>query len=439
MTDPRYLAVKLLDKTFRSGSFSNLQLNSGLTESDLDERGKKLCSAIYYGVIQRRITLDYVIDGLSKRPIEKMDSIVVNILRAGIYQLSYLDLIPDNAAVNESVSLAKKFGKTSAAGMVNAVMRNFIRQEKKIYTGDVNNVRALSIVYSCPEELVKSLTNDYGKDFAFHFLVHSVDKPAVYLRRNQLRCTAEELEKAMGGIKLMSGVNPELPECVLVPEGGDVTVTKAFRNGFFHVQGIVSQYCCKALALTENDLVLDVCAAPGGKTFTMAEMMNGRGQIYAFDLHEKRAQLIRKGAERLGLTNIRAAAGDATKFNPELPEFTKILCDVPCSGYGVIGKKPEIKYKPLSDFERLPEVQYSIAENALRYLAVGGEMVYSTCTVRKAENDDVVERLLREHPELEPVELPEIHQKKFGSSATLSPMYGFDEGFFIAKFRKTRR
>ncbi len=439
MTDPRYLAVKLLDKTFGSGSYSNIQLNAGLDSSDLDDRGKRLCSAIYYGVIQRRISLDYVIGRLSKRPIEKMDSIVVNILRAGIYQLEYMELVPDTAAVNESVKLAKKFGKTSAAGMVNAVLRNFIRQEKKIYEGEIDSIEAMSIEYSCPEELVKSLTNDYGKEFAFHFLVHSVEKRPVCLRRNQLRCNAKELQKAMGGIKLLSVGNPELPECSHVIKGGDITATKAFKNGYFHVQGMSSQYCCLALAPTEKDLVLDICAAPGGKTFTMAEMMNGKGKIYAFDLHEKRAELIRKGAERLGLTNIRAAAGDATKYNPELPEFTKILCDVPCSGYGVIAKKPEIKYKPLSDFARLPEIQYSIAENALRYLAVGGEMVYSTCTVRKAENDDVVERLLREHPELEPVELPEMLLRKFGTKATLSPMYGFDDGFFVAKFRKTRR
>ena len=439
MTDPRYLAVKLLDKTFRSGSYSNIQLKAGLDSSDLDDRGKRLCSAVYYGVIQTKISLDYVIGRLSKRPIEKMDSIVVNILRAGIYQLAYMDLVPDNAAVNESVKLAKKFGKTSAAGMVNAVLRNFIRQEKKIYEGNVDNVKAMSIVYSCPEGLVKSLTNDYGKEFAFHFLAHSLERPAVCLRRNQLRCNEKELQKAMGKIKLLSGGIPELPECSHVIESGDVTATEAFRKGFFHVQGLASQYCCKALAPTENDIVLDICAAPGGKTFTMAEMMNGKGKIYAFDLHEKRAELIRKGAERLGLTNIQAAAGDATKYNADLPEFTKILCDVPCSGFGVIRKKPEIKYKPLSDFARLPEIQYSIAENALRYLAVGGEMVYSTCTVRKAENEEVVERLLREHPEIEPVELPEMLLRKFGTNATLSPMYGSDDGFFIAKFRKIRR
>ena len=438
MTEPRYLAVRLLDKTFRSGSYSNIQLNAGLDSSGLDDRGKRLCSAIYYGVIQMKLSLDYVIGRFSKRPIDKMDSIIVNILRSGIYQLAYMDAVPDNAAVNESVSLAKKFGKTSAAGMVNAVLRNFIRQNKVIYDGEADTSEALSIMYSCPEELVKNLTNDYGKEFVLQFLAKSVEKPDVSLRWNQLRCSADELVNAMGKVKVMIGPNSELPECVSVPEGGDVTSTEAFKKGYFHVQGIASQYCCRALSPTENDIVLDICAAPGGKTFTMAEMMNGKGQIYAFDLHEKRAELIRRGAERLGLTNIKAAAGDAAKFNPDLPEFTKILCDVPCSGYGVIRKKPEIKYKKLSDFDRLPEIQYNIAQNALNYLAVGGELVYSTCTVRKAENEDVVERLLREHPELEPVELPEMMQRKFGSSATLSPMYGFDDGFFIAKFRKVK-
>ena len=437
MTDPRYLAVKLLDKTFSSGSYSNIQLSSGLASSGLDDRGKRLCSAVYYGVIQMKLSLDYVIDRLSKRPIEKMDSIIVNILRSGIYQIAYMEGIPDNAAVNESVSLAKKFGKTSAAGMVNAVLRNFIRQDKKIYDGDAEDAKALSIMYSCPEELVKSLTSDYGRDFTLDFLAHSVGKSSVYLRKNQLRCTAAELREAMKDIEL-TAADIFSPECFLVPGNGDVTATEAFRKGFFHVQGMSSQFCCKALAPTENDLVLDICAAPGGKTFTMAEMMNGKGMIRAFDLHEKRVGLIRSGAERLGLTNIRAAAGDASKFDPELPEFTKILCDVPCSGFGVIAKKPEIKYKKLSEFERLPEIQYNIAQNALRYLAVGGELVYSTCTVRKAENDEVAERLLREHPELEPVELPEVPGASAGWKATLSPMCGFDDGFFIAKFRRIK-
>ena len=429
MTDPRYLAVKLLDKTFSGGSYSNLQLDSGLKASDLDDRGKKLCSAVYYGVIERRLTLDHIIGGLSSRPIAKLDSIILNILRCGIYQIMYMDSVPDNAAVNESVALAKKFRKTSASGMVNAVLRNFIRSGKEIKLPK-NSAEAMSVKYSAPAELVKSLTDDYGAEKAEEFLKNSLEKSVTYLRLNALLCNEKVFYEALGGIKA-----EKLRECCYTVESGDLTATEAFRKGYFHVQGLASQFCCEALAPTEQDRVLDICAAPGGKTFTMAELMNGKGEIYAFDLHEKRAELIRRGAERLGLTNIKAAAGDATVFDPDLPKFTKILCDVPCSGLGVIGSKPEIKYKNISDFAGLPDIQYKIVCNALNYLEEGGTLVYSTCTVRKAENEEVCERLLREHPELEAVELPEMLGENFGTMATLMPPK-FGSGFFIAKFRK---
>jgi len=429
MTDPRYLAVKLLDKTFDSGSYSNLQLDSGLKNSDLDDRGKKLCSAIYYGVIERRLTLDHIIGGLSSRPIAKLDSIVLNILRCGIYQIMYMDSVPDNAAVNESVALAKKFRKTSASGMVNAVLRNFIRGGKELNLPK-KSTDAVSVKYSAPAELVKSLTDDYGAEQAEKFLANSLEKPVTFMRVNALLCNEKEFLAALGGIKA-----EKLRENCYMAESGDVTASEAFKNGFFHVQGLASQLCCETLAPTENDRVLDICAAPGGKTFTMAELMGGKGEIYAFDLHEKRAELIRKGAERLKLTNIKAAAGDAAVFNPELPKFTKILCDVPCSGLGVIGSKPEIKYKNISDFAGLPDIQYKIVCNALNYLEEDGILVYSTCTVRKAENEEVCERLLSEHPELEAVQLPDMLGEKFGTMATLMPPK-FGSGFFIAKFRK---
>ncbi len=432
MTDPRYLAVKLLDKTFSSGSYSNIQLDSGLKGSDLDDRGKKLCSAIYYGVIERKLTFDHIIGGLSSRPIEKLDSIILNILRCGVYQIMYMDSVPDNAAVNESVALAKKFRKVSASGMVNAVLRNFIRSGKELKLPK-DSIKAASVKYSVPVPFVRALTADYGREWTEKFLEKSLEKSVTFMRVNTNRCTEEEFVAALGDISA-----EKLSENCYSAKSGDVTATEAFKKGYFHVQGLSSQFCCEALAPTENDIVLDICAAPGGKTFTMAELMNGRGEIYAFDLHEKRAELIRKGAQRLGLTNIRAAAGDATKFNAELPKFTKILCDVPCSGMGVIGKKPEIKYKDISDFNGLPDIQYKIVTNALNYLGVGGELVYSTCTVRKAENDEVCDRLLSEHPELEEVMLPRWNGQSFGSRVTLSPMNGSDDGFFIAKFRKIR-
>lgn len=433
MSNPRYLAVKLLCKTFSGGSFSNIQLNSGLKNSDLDDRDKKLCSAIYYGVIERKIYLDYVIGKFSSRPVGKLDNTVLNILRCGIYQILFMDNVPDSAAVNESVSLAKKFGKTSASGMVNAVLRNFIRQGRSVKLPD-GKIQRYSVEYSAPPEFVNSLINDYGEEMAENLLSDALGSPPVTVRMNRLKCTEEQFISSLGDIKAVK--NDVLPDCFEL--SGDVTATEAFRKGFFHVQDLASQLCCMSLAPTENDLVLDICAAPGGKTFTMAELMNGKGKIMAFDLHEKRVKLIRDGAERLGLSNIESAVGDAVKFNPELPKFTKILCDVPCSGLGAVRRKPEIKYKDFGDFSGLPDIQYSIAENALEYLAVGGEMVYSTCTLRKAENVQVVERLLANHPELEPVVLPEPLGGKFGSSADIFPCHFGSDGFFISKFRKVR-
>ncbi|MBQ3140181.1 MAG: 16S rRNA (cytosine(967)-C(5))-methyltransferase RsmB [Ruminococcus sp.] len=435
MADARYIAAKLLDKTLKNDSYSNIQLNSGLERSDLDSQGKKLCTAIYYGVIQRRITLDYVLAQYCSRPLDKMDSIIVTILRCGIYQILYMDSIPDNATVNESVRLAKQFGKTSASGMVNAVLRNFIRGGKKLFAKDEkDDIKRFSVMYSIPEELIHSLITDYGEEKAKAFAEYSAgDEKSTFIRRNPLKCSHNELIKALPDVKIFT--DDEL--CYRL-ESGSVIDTDAFKSGFFHVQDISSQLCCEMLAPTENDIVLDICAAPGGKTFTMAELMKGGGEIHAFDLHEKRVKLIREGAERLGFDNISAKAGDATMYNEDIPKCTKILCDVPCSGFGVISHKPEIKYKSLSEFERLPEIQYNIAQNALNYLAVGGEMVYSTCTVRKAENEEVVERLLKNHPEIELAELPEIKGQKYSNPVTFFPDDFGGDGFFVAKLKKVK-
>lgn len=434
MSDARYLAVKLLCKTFSSGSYSNIQLNSALGSADMEPREKKLCSAIYYGVIERKLTLDHIISGLSSRPLSKLDDSVLNILRCGIFQLLYMDGIPDNAAVNESVDLARAMKKTSASGMINAILRNFIRSGKKIKLPE-DEIQKASIKYSAPCGLVISLIDDYGREYAENLLEAALGKPDISVRRNPLRCTDEEFLAALGGI---SAEKSEILEYCYNLNCGDPAELNAFRNGFFHVQDLSSQLCCDALAPSESDLVLDICAAPGGKTFTMAEMMNGKGKIFAFDLHEKRVRLIRDGADRLELKNITADVGDASKFNPELPEFTKILCDVPCSGIGVIGRKPEIKYKNISDFSGLPVIQYAIADNAVRYLAPGGEMVYSTCTLRRAENDMICDRLLTAHPELEPCTLGGITGEKFECRASIFPMHFGSDGFFIAKFRKIR-
>lgn len=433
MKKPRYLAVELLNKTFRSGSYSNIQLSHGLDSSDMSDRDKKLCSAIYYGVIERKITLDYIIEGLSSRPLNKLDDTVLNILRCGIYQLLYMENIPDNAAVNESVALAKQFGKTSASGMVNAVLRNFIRGDKG-YLVTSDRLHSSSLQYSAPMWLVDSLCDDYGFELMADLLSDALEKPPVTIRMNPLRCSEAQLLAALGDISAEKAFN-----CCYNLSGGDPASTEAFKKGFYHVQDKASQLCCMAVNPSENDRVLDICAAPGGKTFTMAEKMSGKGEIYACDLHEKRVKLIKAGAERLGLENITAMTGDASVFNPKLPKFSKILCDVPCSGIGAIRRKPEIKYKNPDDFAGLPEIQYKIAENALNYLEVGGEFVYSTCTLRKAENDEVIDLLLTNHPELEPVDFLRQLGGPFGSyKASIFPKHFGSDGFFISKVRKVR-
>lgn len=435
MTNPRYLAVKLLNKTFSGGSYSNIQLSHGLSESDMTDRDKKLCSVIYYGVIERKITLDHIIGGLSSRPVEKLDNTVLNILRSGIYQLLYMDNVPDNAAVNESVALARKFGKTSASGMVNAILRNFIRQDKS-YPVPSDRILSSALQYSAPMWLVESLCRDYGFDFMTDLLSDALEKPQITVRLNTVKCTEEEFLNTLG--ELQAEKIPLIPDCFRL-SGGDPTACEAFKRGYFHVQDISSQLCCRALAPSECDKVLDICAAPGGKTFTMAELMQGKGEIFAFDLHEKRVKLIQNGAARLGLENIRAMTGDALVYNRELPKFSKILCDVPCSGIGVIRRKPEIKYKNPEEFAGLPEIQYKIAENALNYLETGGELVYSTCTLRKEENDNVIDRLLVNHPELEEIPFLAKLRAPFGRGrASIFPKYFGSDGFFIAKVRKVR-
>lgn len=435
MKEPRFLAVELLDKTFRSNSYSNIQLGHGLEQSEMSERDKRLCSVIYYGVIERKITLDHIISQLSSRPLEKLDLTVLNILRCGLYQLLYMENIPDNAAVNESVSLAKKMRKTSASGMINAILRNFIRNGKK-YAIPKDTLKASAIEFSSPEWLIKSLSADFGTELMSDLLSDSLKKPPVTVRFNTTIASEEEILSQLGEIKAEK--NPLIPNCYEI-ECGDITSTQAFKNGLLHVQDKASQLCCMALSPNEKDLVLDLCSAPGGKAFTMAEMMNGKGEIYAFDLHEKRVKLIENGAKRLKLSNIKAMTGDASAYNEKLPKFDKILCDVPCSGFGVIRRKPEIKYKNPTDFDGLMQVQYKIAENALNYLKIGGEMVYSTCTLRKCENDMVIDRLLENHPEIEGISFLENLGEPFGShKASIFPKYFGSDGFFISKIRKVR-
>ena len=434
MSSARYCAVKLLGRTFSGGGYSNILLDSALSEWDMEQRDKAFCTSLYYGVLERRITLDYIISGYSKTKLSKLHPDILNILRIGIYQLKYMDGVPESAAINESVKLAKKMRLQRLSGFVNAVLRSFQRDGFEIKYPD-EKPQKMSVMYSSPVWLVNKLIGEYGESAAVSLLESSCEKPPVTVRLNTLKGSDRDILREMEELQPQMCGMPE--HCAVLENPAAAAKSEAFEKGMFHVQDIASQLCCMALSPKEGETVLDMCSAPGGKAFTMAQLMNGKGSIYAFDLHESRVRLIQKGAKRLGLSNITSECSDALKYNERIPHADKILCDVPCSGLGVIRRKPEIKYKNPEEFEGLPEIQYGILENAASYLKIGGELVYSTCTLSRAENDEVIERFLENHSDYIGISFLEDLGEPFGDyRATLVPKYFGSDGFFISKLRR---
>jgi len=349
MVNTRAITLKLLKKIHVDKSYSNILLDKTLSEIDCSAQEKKFISALFYGVIERMITLDAVINKYSKVKTKKLDVDVLLILRIGFYQLLYMDSVPDSAAVNECVKLAKKCRNPSLSGFVNGVLRSFIRNDKQLPTGNTKTEK-LSVKYSCPEWLIDKWLGEYGEETTVSMLESSLGKAPVTIRINTLKMPAKDIITVLES----DGYVVEeafLENCYKISGGVSVDSSKAYQLGLFYVQDISSQLCSLSLDANEGETVIDVCAAPGGKTFTTAIKMNNRGNVFSFDLHENRVKLIEDGAERLGLTNVSARQNDAMIFNSELPLADRVLCDVPCSGLGVIRRKPEIKYKNSDDFK----------------------------------------------------------------------------------------
>ncbi len=426
----RFTVLELLNK-MDGKAYSNLILNHALKGNDFSERDKRFISKLFYGVVERKLTLEYVISLYSSKPLHQLDKSVLNVLKIGVYQLIYMDNVPDSASVNESVALTKQCGKSSAAGFVNAVLRSFIRDGKKIKLPN-DNIKRMSIEYSCSKELVQQLCTDYSIETVQQLLQNSVEDHKTYLRVNNLKINENALIEEFEKLDLHAEKCSLAENCICVENLGSVENSELFKSGFFHVQDLSSQICCKALDPAAGETVIDICSAPGGKAFTFAEMMNNDGRILACDLHEKRVKLIKNGAERLGISIIEAFCNDAKIFNESFPAADKILCDVPCSGFGVIRSKPEIKYTDIDTVKGLPEIQYDILTTAAKYLKCGGELVYSTCTLNRSENDGVIDKFLFENKNFVPAEIPGYNDYKL----TIFPKDFDCEGFFISKIRK---
>lgn len=434
MKSARQVVLELLIKMQENGAYSNIVLDNTFSRERLSNRDRAFAAMLFYGVIERRMTLDYIIRQYSSTEFDDIDVDVVQILRMGIYQLLYT-AVPESAAVNEAVNLASQNRK----GFVNGILRNFIREEKKIDYKDLTGVAKMSIEYSCPKWLIKKWIEMFGEETAVEILKDSFGRPPLFVKVNTVKTTADQLIAALAKEKIEAKRNPLLDDCLELGRIHQIEASQAFCKGLFHVQDISSQLCCRIAKPIFNETVVDVCAAPGGKTFSMAEMMANRGKIYSYDLYDGKVSMINQGAERLGLTIIKADVQDATVYNPNIPMADKVLCDAVCSGLGVIRRKPEIKYKEMKNLEQLPIVQKHIMQTASRYVKPGGTLIYSTCTLNTEENEKVVEAFLAENRSFAPVVVPiGVNGVKESCMRTFLPSLTGGDGFFAATLRRVR-
>ena len=420
-------------KTIRDSAYSNLTLDAVLSKSDLDTRDRSFVSNLFYGVIERQLTIDYQLSLYLSKPLKKLKPEVLSILRLGAYQILFMDKVPDSAAVNESIKLSKKNGASFASGLINAVLRK-VSSKGIILPENKNTDEYYSVKYSCPLWLVKKWISEYGAEDTASFLEASLGSAETYIRVNNTKITEDEL------IILLEKENVDCEKTYnkntlkINLKGQDIEKLESFRMGCYHVQDMASQLCAKALCAREDDIVFDLCSAPGGKAYTVAETMNDKGKVLCFDIYENRVNLIKNGAKRLGLSCIEGRVGDASEFNPSLGLADKVLCDVPCSGLGIIRRKPEIKYKSEEELSDLPLIQYSIIDNASKYVKNGGRLLYSTCTLSKAENEDIVAKFLKYHKDFKPASL--FNDNDNCTSMTLMPHKNESDGFFIACFER---
>jgi len=434
----REAALDVLLKIQRDGAYSNLALDGALKNASLTAADNTLAAAIVYTAVERQLTIDYNLSLYLRQPLKKLRPEALAVLRIGCAQIFFMDKIPESAAVNESVRLIKGAGCGFAAGLVNAVLHKAARNGICLPHPEDGIETYLSVKYSCPAWLVRMWRGAYGMENAEGIMAASLTQRPAALRVNTMKTTPEALAARLKDEGVETSHCGYLPNVLLAERLGAAAALQAFNDGLFHVQDTASGLCCAALDAKPGETVLDMCAAPGGKAFTIAQDMQGEGLVRAFDLHAHRVGLIESGAARLGISNIKAEVRDATAFDENVEKADRILCDVPCSGLGVIGKKPEIRYKTPQDIDKLPDLQYVILCTAARYLKPGGRLVYSTCTLNPAENEDVCARFAVKHADFMPAPVLQsisLYRHESGFATLLPHMTGSD-GFFIAAFTK---
>ena len=435
----REAAFKALLAIERDGSYSNLELSKMLASDELSNKG--FIREIVYGVTENKIYLDYILDKFIKKGAAKTKLQALIILRMGVYQILFMNSVPNYAAVNESVALARRFAR-GTDGFINGVLRNFIRNMDSASEIDVKGqLEYLSIRYSCQLKLVEELVSMLGFEHAKMLLEHAGHRPPLSIRVNVAKISVKELADRLraNGFEIEGS---KLSDRVLLVKGGALTEAIEYKEGLFSIQSEESCAIADFADAKSTELVIDLCAAPGGKAAAMAEQILkpststepltetepgiASGKVIALELYEHRAALIEATARRLGLENIEVRCQDAVEQIDELVgKADLVLADVPCSGLGVIRRKPEMKYRDEFDFDELVEIQKGILETGSSYLKPGGRLIYSTCTINPRENELMVKDFLERHEEF-------ISEKE----VKLSPFDNGYDGFYMNKLKK---
>ena len=424
-----------------SDAYSGLALTRRINAATLTAPDRRLMTELFYGVLENEICLDYILSKYMDKPCQ--DDVTKMILRMGVYQTVFMDRIPENAIVNESVELCKRFNRGSLSGLTNAVLRSILRDKSRIVYPE-DKVQNLSVRYSFPEWLVKRLMRDFGEDFTEKMLEYRSKTHTVTIRPNLTRYNTEQFEKYLSeqGFAWEKG---KIPESYYI-SGGFVSRHEGFRLGNYSIMGEGSMLAVQALGAKRGQQVLDCCAAPGGKSCYIAEKMLGTGRVYAWDLHEHRVKLISSAAKRLGLDNIRLRVQDATQFvESNVETMDAVLVDAPCSGLGDYLSKPDIKYNITQEqISSLHQIQLEILNTCCKYVKPGGTLVYSTCTLFEEENGQTVAEFLAKHKDFELSGLekfvPEAYREEAkGGTLTLYPHVHHMDGFFIARMVRKKR
>ena len=402
----RELALKILYKMDKDNSYSNILLNESFNKirkegnkNNLDNRDFAFISEIVYGVTTWKLTLDEIIKKYSKIKLNKISLWILNILRLSIYQIIFLDKIPKSAAVNEGVNLAKKYGNKGSIGFTNAILRKVTKKDYEEFFFIKDENKRLSFCYSMPLWIIEELKEEgFSYNKIENFCKASILRPKVSIRVNRLKTSKEELKAILEkeGFKSEEGI---LEDFLILDKVNNIENLKPFKNGLFTVQDEVAGLSALVLEPKEQEILLDACSSPGGKTTYLAEMMENKGEIFAFDVYEHRTKLVEENSKRLGINIIKTKVNDASCYNEDYKnKFDKILLDVPCLGIGVLKRKPDIKWqKKKEDIEEISKLQLDILDTCSKYLKPGGEIVYSTCSVFRKENRDIIEKFLEKN------------------------------------------